>query len=216
MEFVNDVKLSEKIDYHTFMNMEQNEQIKYAFDNFKLREDFSNFTLENFTLEYSNIIVIKFDNKSWNNDARYLVENKLDNKRYYIEFELFEDYYIVCRDHCIYNSFITKYPLNSHENFSKLHFDAELTKKFNFNGLAELEKYFANKNNLTNETDLTNETNLEYLLSNLPTDDYIDFSEDESSIFSEIYGSLIFRIGNQIYQFKGIIETDGLSEGEWI
>lgn len=211
-EYKNNIDKLKKIQYLTFMNMEQNEQLKFAFDNFEFCQDF---TTDDFKLDYSNIMVISSDNYSSDGNRRYLIKNNLDNKRYYIEFELDEKFLLICRNHQIFNDFIEKYP---DEDFTKLYFNIDLTKKFsNDKNLEELKIFFANSTNPTDSTNpnLTDSTNLEYLLSNLFANDSDKNAQEENSIFSELYENLFFTIDDKIFQFTGTILSDAFSEGNW-
>lgn len=209
------IKELNELNYKIFTEMEQSEQLKYAFDNFRFVQDFED---NEFKLSYENLTIILKDYQSSRGDTRYLVRNKLDSKLYFIEFEFnkFNEFNrIICTEYFIWNSFIKKYPF---ENFSKLQFDVNLTKEFAKHDLLQFQNYFANRIEHNDEqNDEQNKNNLEYLLTNLPSDDTPDSDiYNENSIFSERYFNLFFTIGNKIFQFNGEILSCGQSEGIWL
>lgn len=96
----------ENDNYNAFLQMEQQTQLRYAFENFRILQ---NFTTNDFTIKYEDYDVLHKDNLSMTNDLRYHIQNKYNNERYYIEFDLCENMpyiYIICKNDAAHNDFI--------------------------------------------------------------------------------------------------------------
>lgn len=151
-KFKNKLKDNKSKSFKKIIEMNQEEQLKYAMENFRIEQDFT----DEFTMKYEDYEILeKF---RWNylrdytiTGPTYLLKNKQNRKQYiimiteYDEDWIFDEYndnksneyYIYCEYDWFYNNFIEKYPDVKIDN---LVYDKEKTYELNQNFNAHLEK----------------------------------------------------------------------------